>query len=156
MQRWTDPHSGRRVWVIAARDVDEWPDALPWSCTTFGLLVAAEHAEDVEPLARRALDQGLAFACAWGPGCALTEEGFDDVVAEAVSRRDGAERSADVVWTSSHANESLEEAIEFFLDAARPVRPRVDECEAWCVFAIGPSLPERVERALRRRGAVRR
>jgi hypothetical protein len=104
---------------------------------------------EAEPLARQALARGLVFASAWGPGCELVEETFDEVIA--IARP--AETPQDAVLTTSHADESLEEALEFFLEVATPARGHAADCDAWVVFAIGARCREHVERALVRRGA---
>jgi hypothetical protein len=151
MKRFRDPHSRRHVWVIEATTVSDWPATAPWSCPGFGLLLAAEHAEDAGQLASTAVTQGLAFACAWGPGCSIIEEAFDEAIVGDGSR---VETHDDVILTTSHADESLEEAIEFFLDAATPSKTRAPGCDAWVVFALGPALARRVENALMKRGAT--
>jgi hypothetical protein len=152
LSRWSDAKSSRDVWVVAAESTRDWPEPRPWPSATFGLLVVAEHVVDVEPLARRALAQGLVFASTWGPGCELIEEELDDVIAAEHPR----ETPDDVVLTTSHPDESLEETIEFFLEVAYTAPAYTASCAAWVVFAIGPLCLERVERALERRGAARR
>lgn len=148
-RHWLDAKSERHVWVINATSVADWPAEPPWTCSDFGLLFAAEHVVEIEQLAELALAQGLAIACAWGPGCSMIEDDFDEViVGHGVD-----ETAADVVLTTSHADESLGEAIDFFLDAALPARARVARCDAWVVFALGTSNQRRVERALRARDA---
>lgn len=148
-RQWLDVKSGREVWLLDAARVGDWPDAPPWKSPGFALLFAADHSLAVAKLAERALAQGLAMACTWGPGCAMTEDEFD----EAIVDRESDETADDVVLTTSHADESLAEALDFFLDAATPSRARVAGCRAWVVFAVGESLAARVARALRRRGA---
>jgi hypothetical protein len=149
MGAWRDTKSGRRVWVVDAARVDDWPEPPPWESAGFALLFAAEHVVDVAALAERAVARGLAFACAWGPGCVMIEDAFD----EAIVAHDREESADDVRLTTSHADESLEEALEFFLDAATPSVARRETCGAWVVFPIGAALRARVERALKRRGA---
>ena len=152
MSHWVDQRSRRDVWVVEAQSSRDWPAAPPWTSSKIGLLVLTEHVVDAEPLARQALARGLVFVSAWGPGCELIEETFDEVIA--LSRPD--ETPGDAVLTTSHADESLEEALEFFLEAATPARAHVAGCDAWVVFAIGARCREHVERALVRRGAKKR
>lgn len=151
MSRWRDPRTGREVWLLHADSARDWPAQPPWTCDGFCLLFAAEHVVDVSRLARAAIDGGLAFACAWGPGCAMIEEAFDEAIVS-----DGREETSDdVIMTTSHVDESLDEALEFFLDVVTPAPARVATCGAWVVFPIGAALRGRVERALARRGATR-
>jgi hypothetical protein len=63
-----------------------------------------------------ALQQGMVYCCVWGPGC----EGFHDIIDDIVVEDGLSERRVvgatpnDVIMTTWHANESLEEALEFF------------------------------------------
>jgi len=137
--------------VVEAERTRDWPGAVPWASAKFGLLVLTEHVVEVEPLARPGLAQGLVFASAWGPGCELVEEAFDEIIA---ADRPG-ETSEDAVLTTSHADESLEETLEFFLEVATPAPANDAACEAWVVLALGTRCVERVVQALERRGARR-
>ena len=151
MERWEDVESGRDVFVIALASADEWPDANPWSCEGFGLLVLTERVVAIESLAEKAVARGVAVVCAWGPGCSMIEDVFDDAIVDANPR----ETENDVVLTTSHEGESLEEAMEFFLDVILPAEDRAGGCKAWCVAAFGEDLHKRATRALERRGAKR-
>lgn len=151
MSAWLDPNSGKHVWVMGAESCEEWPETPPWTSAGFGLLFAAERYVAAAPLAERAVAQGLAFASAWGPACAMIEDVFDETIVH--TGKD--ETADDAVLTTSHPDESLEEALEFFLDAAAAARGRSDDCTTWVVFALGPSILRRVERALQKRGATR-
>lgn len=150
MIRWTDVKSGRRVYVIEAKGVEDWPAAPEWAPARFGLLFAAEHIVDAKALASKAVEQGLALVCAWGSASPLIEEAFDEIIVRSVR---GPETEHNVIWSTSHPSESLQEAIEFFLETAAPARDV--KCEAWCIFAIGEPLARRVEKALARRGATK-
>jgi len=151
VDRWADEDSGRDVFVVTLAHADEWPDATPWSCEGFGLLVLTEHVIDVAPLATKAVAQSVAVVCAWGPGCSMIEDVFDDAIVDA----NPTETANNVVLTTSHEGESLEEAIEFFLDVILPAKDRAAACHAWCVAAFGDDLHKRVTRAMERRGAKR-
>ena len=130
---------------------DEWPAATPWSCEGFGLLVLTERVVDVTSLAERAVARGVAVVCSWGPGCSMIEDAFDDAIVDAHP----SETENDVILTTSHEGESLEEAIEFFLDVILPAKDRAASCRAWCIAAFGDDLQKRVTRAMERRGANR-
>ena len=151
MDRWADVESGRDVFVITVGTSDEWPDITPWSCEGFGLLVLTERVVDVGPLASKAVAGGVAVVCSWGPGCSMIEDAFDDAIVDAHPN----ETENDVVLTTSHEGESLEEAIEFFLDVILPAKDRAASCRAWCVVAFGDDLQKRVTRAMERRSATR-
>jgi hypothetical protein len=150
VERWHDTESDRDVWVVELGSVDDWPAKTPWACAGFGLLVAAERVIDVAPLAETAVDQGVAVVCTWGPGCSMIEDMFD----EAIVAKNPNETDKDVIITTSHADESLEEAIEFFL-AIDAAEDHQKGCKAWCIAAFGPELHAAVTRAMKRRGAKR-
>ena len=147
MSRWTDTKSARRVFIVRAKSAADWPAAPEWAPARFGLLFAAEHIVDAKDMAWKAVEQGLALACAWGSASPLIEEAFDEVIVRSV--RDETEHN--VIWTTSHPGESLQEALEFFLETATPARNVT--CDAWVIFAIGEPLWKRVETALKKRGA---
>jgi hypothetical protein len=151
VERWADVESGRDVFVITLSRGDEWPDATPWSCEGFGLLVLTERVVDVTFLASRAVARNVAVVCAWGPGCTMIEDAFDDAIVDAHPN----ETENDVVLTTSHEGESLEEALEFFLDVILPAKDRAASCNAWCVVAFGEDLQKRATRAMERRRAKR-
>ena len=154
MSEWLDTQSKRRVWVLAPERIEDWPaKKTPWSSKRFGLFFAADHVFDAAPLAKRALAQGLAFVCVWGPGCVIAEDTFDEVIVGDGTHK---ETDDDVVLTTSHADESLEEALEFFLDVMTPSKALVPGCDARVVFALGDGVGERVDRALQHRKAVRK
>jgi len=152
MSHWRDIRSERDVVVVDAETTRDWPSVAPWESAKFCLLLLAEHVVDVEALAEHALDQGLVFASVWGPGCEMVEDSFDEAI---VAERRGAETSESTILTSSHADESVEETIEFFLDAVRPSSGHIQGCGTWVVFPVGARCRTRVERALERRGARR-
>lgn len=153
MSHWRDMRSERDVVVVEAETTRDWPSVAPWESAKFGLLLLAEHVVDVEALAEQALDQGLVFASVWGPGCEMVEDSFDEAI---VAERRGGETSETTILTSSHADESVEETLEFFLDAARPASAHVPTCGTWVVFPVGARCRTRVERALEKRGARRK
>jgi hypothetical protein len=151
VDRWEDVESARDVFVITVASDDEWPDATPWSCEGFGLLVLTERVVDVTSVAKKAVAHGVAVVCSWGPGCSMIEDAFDDAIVDAHPN----ETENDVVLTTSHEGESLEEAVEFFLDVILPAEDRAAGCKAWCVVAFGEDLHKRVTRAMERRAAKR-
>lgn len=150
MKRWLDERSGREVWLLDARSVEEWPEVVPWKSAGFALFFAGSRVVAADELAERAVLAGLAYVCAWGPGCALIEEAFDEAIVPLSSRT---ETTDNVILTSSHEGESLEEALEIFLDASEPAKDRVATCKAWVVLALEGELAVRVRKALERRGA---
>jgi hypothetical protein len=152
MSRWQDPRADRDVVVLVADSTRDWPDVPPTAGAKFCLLLLAEHLVDAEPLLHTALDQGMVFACAWGPGCELVEDTFDEII---VAHGLDSAPSSETILTTSHPEESLEEALEFFLEAVAPAAAHVAACKTWVVFPVGATCRARVELALSRRGARR-
>jgi hypothetical protein len=125
MKRWSDVRSGRDVWLITAATVDEWPKMRPWTSEQFGPLVATDQVIDVQGLAQRALAQGLVAVAAWGPNCGEVETQFDEAI---VGDGSAVETVDNVILTTSHADESLDEALEFFLDVLFPATDHASQC----------------------------
>jgi hypothetical protein len=151
MSLWRDPRTAHEVVVVDAETTRDWPSVAPWSSAKFCLLLLAEHVVDASALAEHALDQGLVFASVWGPGCEMMEDTFDEAIVS--GQREGPAETT--ILTSSHADESIEETLEFFLDAVRPAPGHVQGCRTWVVFPVGVRCRTRVERALVKRGARR-
>ena len=151
MTRWTDGTSGREVVVLDADSTHDWPGEPAWQSGKFCLLLLAEHVVDAEELLESALGQGLVFASAWGPGCEIVEDTFDEVIGE----QEAPETPDRAILTTSHPDESLEETLEFFLEAVLPAPAHVEGCGTWVVFPVGAACRSRVELALERRAARR-
>jgi hypothetical protein len=151
-QRWQDADSGRDVVVLDVDGPQDWPSVLPWESSKFGLLFVADQVVDLGTLPDRALGDGLALLAAWGPGCNSVEDVFDETIVGALG--EGGQGPADaVIMTTSHARDSLEEAVRYFLDTASPAPAHVEDCLTWVVFPVGAACRARVERALAARGA---
>lgn len=69
-----------------------------------------------------ALNKGMVYFCSWGPEC----ERFHDIVDEVIIGDDLSEQefsgpnTSDVVMTTWHDDETLEEALDFFATCAVP------------------------------------
>src|ERR1700731_4146539 len=103
-----------------------WPVALRIPTARFRLFVAADttgsNSEVLAEFAQAALKRGMVYFCAWGPGC----ERFHDVVDEVIAEDDLGERLFvgptvnDTVMTTWHGEETLEDALDYFLISAYP------------------------------------
>ncbi len=93
--------------------LSDWAWVYP-RLTPFVLFVAAHASPDEEIEIRRfasdAVDSGCGYICAWGEGCELVHDLFDEA-AIAVDR---------FVMSTWHADESLPDALYFSLFVARP------------------------------------
>lgn len=132
-----------------AEDWTEVADELTGTDTEgFALLVAtADHADlsTIEALARWSIPSGIFSASFWGPGCEVAHDTFDeiDVILDIEAGVDL--ENQPVVMTTWHAEESLEEALDYFWEC-----PSVDDGKTYgprrIVLAISPDgqLAERV------------
>ena len=116
-----------------------------------GLLLVADHAISIGSSAAVLLERGLAFVAAWGTDCARVEAEFDSAIID----RHPHETADDVILTTSHASDSLDEAVEFFVVTAHPASAYVDECNTWDIVATSAPLLAAVEGALARCDAKR-
>jgi hypothetical protein len=115
----------KRFAVIQVPELNS-PPALKIPSKRFRLFVAANitdvSTEMVSDFALAALNQGMVYFCSWGPDC----ERFHDIVDEVLVEDDIGEQkfagpnSSDVIMTTWHAKDSLEDAIDFFATCAAP------------------------------------
>ena len=100
--------------------VEDWPERLDELQGQFVLFLALDatgvNDEPIGQLARKLLAQGVAYVCAWGPGCDRVHDIFD---AELAAQGLVGEEDA-LVATSWHADDTLDEALWFALFAACP------------------------------------
>jgi hypothetical protein len=123
----------------------EWPTSLGAPTNRFRLFVAADtlnsSVEEISRFALAALKAGMVYCCTWGRGC----ERFHDIVDECISEDDiGARKFAganknDVVMTTWHENESLQEALDFFTTCAMPADGFADDSGFRVVICVGHS-----------------
>lgn len=104
----------------------EWPTTLEVPSKRFRLLVAADvksvNTLVISDFALAALKRGMVYFCSWGPGC----ERFHDIVDGVVVGDDGTGQEfsgpnrSDVVMTTWHDDETLEEALDYLATCAVP------------------------------------
>jgi hypothetical protein len=120
-----------------------WRTSVQMSARRFRLFVAADTAhttaDQISAFAEAALGRGMVYFCAWGPGC----DRFHDIVDEVVVGDELAERSfapptaKDVVMTTWHARETLEEALDFFATCAVPTDGYAADSSYRVVMCVG-------------------
>lgn len=103
-----------------------WPASLKLPTKQFRLLIAADTegctVDAISNFAEAALIRGMVYFCAWGAGCLRFHDIVDEVIVgdQLGQHRFTAPNSEDVVMTTWHDNQSLEEALEFFTTFAFP------------------------------------
>ncbi len=111
-----EPATGREVYLLPLRDLSDLPSVFVPSGGRFVLLLLADFSESVKDLgalARRLVDSGCAYFCAWGPGCELMHDEVDD----AAPMLDDADS---VLMTTWHADDSIEDAVYFAVERTTP------------------------------------
>jgi hypothetical protein len=112
----------------------DWPRDVVLPSEHFCLLVAGDalgvDRETLTAFAGQALSAGCVYACAWGPGCRQVEFAFDVECA----RLEIADVS--VVFTTSHADDGLEEALSYLIDIAFPSDTWAPTCRTSVVAVI--------------------
>lgn len=151
--RWRDPASGRDVFLIDAENIRDWPASAPWKSAKFGLLLLGARPADLGSFPEHVLAQGAVYVAAWGPECETVHDVFDETIVGPLGEGGGTEDT--VVLTTWHPDESLEDALAFFLGPAYPAPAHAEECRVWVVFPVRAEDRSRVERALSQRGAYR-
>jgi hypothetical protein len=116
----------RDLYVGRVVRVDEWPAKLALLREPFVAFTALDARRltnaQLGEFASKLLIQGCVYACAWGPDSGRVETAFDLAAVEA--NLAGQPFVADVVMTTSHEDESLDDALWFSVFTAFP--PDVD------------------------------
>jgi hypothetical protein len=130
--------SGRVVFITEADRIEDLPEHISLPYPRFVLLLAYAH-RDVPPHLAQALgkllDTGCVYLCAWGPGCEYVHDIMDDVVLDR-ELKGGPEQTIVTTW---HADEPLQEAIDFALRHAEPADALAQGCDAIVLAAVGDS-----------------
>jgi len=121
----------------------EWPATLEVPSKRFRLLVAADvnsaSTQALSDFALSALKRGMVYFCSWGQGC----ERFHDIVDEVIIGDDVSDQAfagpsrGDVVMTTWHDDETLEEALDFFATCAVPTDGFAPDSDFRLVISVG-------------------
>jgi hypothetical protein len=137
----------RDFYFLYLPDITGWPENLSLPDKYFGLFLACDARELSDELirgvAKTAMDQGLAYLCAWGPDCERVHDVFD--FAEIDKEILEPESDPDsVVMTTWHAKDSLREAIWYFKVSAFGAG-RFESCRIWLAVNVGhPDLSSEI------------
>ncbi len=83
----------------------------------------------------------MVYFCAWGPGCERFHDIVDEIIADdGVSGRNRflPPTSDDVVMTTWHAHETLEEALDYFATCTLPTGGYIADSDYRVLVCIGP------------------
>ncbi len=141
---------GRRLASLALPDLDalQFDHLLP-GAHLICLLACDARALDtrvVRLTITTLLDRGLVYLVAWGPDCKRVH----DLTAEEFIRRElEAGHQLPLVMTTSHDDESLADALWFFLNAAFPADEYAETATTLLAIAVGDAMwAEEIQRAL--------
>jgi len=142
-----DEITEREIFCVAASIFGELPSSFALPSKRFvALLVADTTQNDVPTLSRfgeSLLASGCVYFCTWGPGC----ERAHDIMDECSLDIDP------VTMTTWHADESLDEALYFFLRNTWPDEGYSEDGSALAITVGSAEGAAQVERRLRDRDA---
>jgi hypothetical protein len=129
-----------------------WPADLQIFSKYFRLFVAADSIsasrDQIAAFVGDALMNGMVYCCSWGAGCERLHDIVDKVwvAGESGSQRLARPTTDDTVMTTWHEDETLEDALEFFVRSALPTPGYEAESNFWVVVAVANSNWTRVIR----------
>ncbi|MGC1490061.1 MAG: hypothetical protein WA798_01730, partial [Candidatus Acidiferrum sp.] len=102
----------------------------------FGLFLALDavaiDVERIRRVAEKLLRRGLVYLCTWGSDCERVHDIFDEV-----DVRMDPEQQKPVVMTTSHSDESIEEAVWYFVNCAFSEEAYLPTCLDWIFAPVG-------------------
>jgi hypothetical protein len=128
---------GRELFLLSVADPRDLPQELSLPRGRFVCLVAWDargvEEEQIATVARRLLDVGAVYVCAWGPDC----ERVHDIVDRERDRAQTGAGEAPVTITTWHDSESLADVLSFVLTSTVPDDGRAREPASTLGIAIG-------------------
>ena len=127
----------RALYSLFVGEPLEIPSAIESRDTHFAAFLAWDarntDTANIAALARALFARGVAYVCAWGPGCERVHDIFDEVELELEGQRP----PESVVMTTWHNDESLEEALWFFVYSSYPDPAYEHSCTTGIAAVIG-------------------
>ena len=127
----------KTISFCAADSLTELPTLIHPSNAHFVLFLPIDgrevDAETIYSVSEKLLDQGMVYACVWGPDC----ESVHDSIDQPIFQRQPGKSGGSVVITTWHAKDPLSEAVWFFLNCAWPAEDYVHTCSDWVAAVIG-------------------
>lgn len=127
----------KEIYLCPSKSIDELPDSLRPNSRYFGLLLLMDAREKADQTvfeaAEKILAKGLLYLCARGGDCERVHDLFDQ---SAMPINDEL-LDDNVVMTTSHSDESLHEAVWFFVNFAFPTEKFWRECSDWIIAPVG-------------------
>jgi hypothetical protein len=130
----------RDLYLAVAEDIRLWPDEIerPRSFIVVTALDTRELSSDeLNTFTRKLVDQGCRCSCTWGPGAGAVDVAFDLASIEA---DEAGAQYADEIMTSSHEDETLDEALWYAIWCGSAPTAPIDGVLA----VVGPQWAEHV------------
>jgi hypothetical protein len=125
------------IYLCPSTAIDALAGQITPSSQNFGLLLAMDAQSfdvgQIGELAEKLASKGLAYLCAWGQDCERVHDIFDETFVQ----RDLEQKEDNVVMTTWHANDSLEETLWYFMNCAFADQGYERTCQEWIVAPIG-------------------
>ena len=125
------------IYLCPSTTINVLAEQITPTSPNFGLLLAMDaqpvDSGQIGELAEKLMEKGLAYLCAWGPDCERVHDNFDQIAV----LRDLEQKDDNVIMTTWHSDESLEEGVWFLVNCAFPTQAYEESCKAWIVAPIG-------------------
>jgi hypothetical protein len=144
----------RDIYLCSSETIESLVQQIVPPSPHFGLLLAVDarplDADQIGYVAEDLVGKGLAYLCAWGPGCERVHDIFDEIIVEM-----DPELNNGVILTTWHSKEPLQEALWFFVNSAFPNEAYEGTCHAWIAAPVGrPEWEKTVRVAFNKTGHV--
>jgi hypothetical protein len=107
----------RQLYLAQLTRLEDWPTQLEEPARPFVVFTAVDAKpltdDELLQFARKLLDQGCVYACSWGQEALRVENAFDFASVDAQLAGQPYVAEDDVVMTTSHEDESLDDALWF-------------------------------------------
>lgn len=128
---------GRHLYLAEPADLQAARDLVPPK-RPFGLFLALDATEvqddKLNELATHFVAEGAVYVCAWGPDCERVHDAFDRAGEASLADQPTED---DVMMTTWHHDDTLEDAFWFFAVAASPTESYIEACETWLAVTVG-------------------
>jgi hypothetical protein len=133
----TDRITDYEVFLLGITSLDNMPENLQLPSKRFVCLLAMDArglgVNLISALAEKLLNAGCVYFCCWGPDCERVHDIVDDVIVD----KGVTPISWGHVMTTWHSNDSLQEAVEFFLWLAAPNTTHAAHCASALALRVG-------------------
>jgi hypothetical protein len=132
--------AGEKPFSVVQLDSLRWPVDIQIPNGRFRLFVAADvtalSTKLLSEFAVAALKSGMVYFCAWGPGCERFHDIVDEVVVEDQIGIFAGKNESDTIMTTCHDDETLDEALDFFINLTCPTMGFEGNSNFWVAVSL--------------------